>query len=93
MRIGNDGILDLARLTGLPILPVAVSLQRGKLLQSWDRLMLPGLFSKVAIRFGEPISVDASVDRAEIRARLSASLTAVQQETDRLVGRVPVEPA
>lgn len=93
MHIGNDGILDLARLTGLPILPVAVSLQRGKLLQSWDRLMLPGLFSKIAIRFGEPIIVDASADRAEIRARLAASLTAAQQETDRLVGRVPVEPA
>jgi hypothetical protein len=93
MHIGNDGILDLARLTGLPILPVAVSLQRGKLLQSWDRLMLPGLFSKIAIRFGEPIIVDASADRAETRARLAASLTAAQQETDRLVGRVPVEPA
>ncbi|ABD05353.1 Protein of unknown function DUF374 [Rhodopseudomonas palustris HaA2] len=93
MHINNDGILDLARLTGLPILPVAVSMQRGKLLRSWDRLLLPGLFSKIAIRFGEPIVVDADADRAELRARLSASLTAAQQETDRLVGRVPVEPA
>lgn len=93
MRINNDGILDLARLTGLPIVPVGVSMQRGKLLRSWDRLLLPGLFSKIAIRFGEPLIVDGQSDRAEIGARLSASLTAVQQEADRLVGREPVEPA
>jgi len=93
MHINSDGILDLARLTGLPVLPVGVSMQRGKLLKSWDRLLLPGLFSKIAIRFGEPLIVDASADRADIGARLSASLTAAQQEADRLVGRVPVEPA
>ncbi|RJF76042.1 lysophospholipid acyltransferase family protein [Rhodopseudomonas palustris] len=93
MRINNDGILDLARLTGLPILPVAVSLGRGKLLKSWDRLMLPGLFAKVAIRYGEPLIVDGQSDRAEITAQLTASLTAAQQEADRLVGREPVEPA
>lgn len=93
MRINSEGILHLARLTGLPILPVAVSLSRGRVLNSWDRLMLPGLFPRVAIRFGEPVTVDADSDRAEISARLTAALTAAQQETDRLVGRVPVEPA
>ncbi|MCG6207881.1 lysophospholipid acyltransferase family protein [Rhodopseudomonas sp. HC1] len=93
MRINSDGILDLARLTGLPVLPVGVGMQRGKLLRSWDRLLLPGLFSKIAIRYGEPLIVDGQADRAEIGARLAASLTAVQQEADRLVGREPVEPA
>jgi hypothetical protein len=92
MQINNNGILDLARLTRLPILPVAVSMQRGKLLRSWDRLMLPGIFSKVAIRFGEPMIVDAAADRTELRARLADSLTAVQHEADRLVGKIPVEP-
>ncbi len=93
MRINSDGILDLARLTGLPILPVAVSLGRGKLLKSWDRLMLPGLFAKVVIRYGEPLIIDGQSDRAEITAQLTASLTAAQQQADRLVGREPVEPA
>ena len=49
MQINSEGVLDLARLTGLPILPVSVSLSRNKLLKSWDRLMLPGLFSKVGL--------------------------------------------
>jgi lysophospholipid acyltransferase (LPLAT)-like uncharacterized protein len=93
MRINSDGVLDLARLTGLPILPVAVSLGRSKVLKSWDRLMLPGIFSKVAIRYGAPITVDVGTEQAELSERLSAALTAAQQDADRLAGIVPVEPA
>ncbi|UYO44517.1 lysophospholipid acyltransferase family protein [Rhodopseudomonas palustris] len=93
MRINSEGVLDMARLTGLPILPVSVSLSRHKLLRSWDRLMLPGLFAKVAIRFGEPITVEAGSPTAEIAERLQAALTAAQNETDRIVGLQPVEAA
>ena len=93
MRINSDGILDLARLTGLPILPVSVSMSRHKLLKSWDRLMLPGLFARIAIRFGEPIVVAAGSDVAETSEQLRLALTAVQQQVDRLVGIEPVEAA
>lgn len=93
MRINSDGVLDLARLTGLPIVPVSVSLSRNKLLRSWDRLMLPGLFARIAIRFGEPIAVDADSDQAEVSERLRAALTDVQREADRLAGIEPVEAA
>ncbi|WBU29981.1 lysophospholipid acyltransferase family protein [Rhodopseudomonas palustris] len=93
MRINSEGVLDMARLTGLPILPVSVSLSRHKLLRSWDRLMLPGLFAKVAIRFGEPITVEAGSPTAEMAERLQAALTAAQNETDRIVGLQPVEVA
>jgi hypothetical protein len=89
----NDGILELARLTGLPILPATVSTQRAVVFRSWDRLFLPGLFSKVVIRWGDPIVVDADEDRAAASARLGAALTAVQRQADTLAGRVPIEPA
>ncbi|NVN88421.1 MAG: lysophospholipid acyltransferase family protein [Rhodopseudomonas sp.] len=88
----NDGILDLARLTGLPILPVSVSAHRAVVFNSWDRLVLPLPFSKVVIRWGEPIEIGADDDRAAASARLGAALSAVQRDTDLLTGRVPVEP-
>lgn len=88
----NEGILDLARLTGLPILPATVSLQRAIVFKSWDRLFLPGLFSKVVIRWGEPIVIGPNEDRAGASSRLGAALTAVQRQADTLAGRTPIEP-
>lgn len=91
MRI-NEGILDVARLTGLPILPATMSAGRGVNLNSWDRFLLPGLFTTVVIRWGEPISIGADDDRAEAAARLEAAMTALQNEADTLAGRPLIEP-
>ncbi|KIZ37526.1 MULTISPECIES: lysophospholipid acyltransferase family protein [Rhodopseudomonas] len=89
----NDGILDLARLTGLPILPASVGAQRARVFNSWDRLFLPLPFSKFVVRWGEPIMVDPAEDRDAASARLAAALSAVQRDADLLSGRVPIEPA
>lgn len=91
MRI-NEGILDVARLTGLPILPATMSAGRGVNLNSWDRFLLPGLFTTVVIRWGEPIAIGADDDRAEAAARLEAAMTALQNEADTLAGRPLIEP-
>lgn len=88
----NEGILDLARLTGLPILPTTMSARHGVNLNSWDRFFLPGFFATVVIRWGEPIYVGPDDDRTEAAARLEAALTAVQNEADTLAGRSLIEP-
>jgi hypothetical protein len=89
----NEGVLDMARLTGLPIVPVTISSQRAVVFNSWDRLFLPLPFSKVVIRWGAPITVDADSDRAAISAQLGTALSAVQREAELLSGRIPIEPA
>lgn len=89
----SEGILDLARLTGLPILPATMSAGNGTSLQSWDRFLIPWFFNKVVIRWGEPIYINAGDDKAEAAARLDAALTAVQNEADTLAGRPLIEPA
>ncbi|ABD85974.1 lysophospholipid acyltransferase family protein [Rhodopseudomonas palustris] len=89
----NEGVLDLARLTGLPILPVSISPQRAVVFKSWDRLFLPKPFSKIVVRWGAPITVDADADRAVISQQLEAALTAVQRDADTLAGRAPIEAA
>lgn len=83
----NEGIIDIARLTGLPILPASISVSRGRFLNSWDRFLVPVPFSRTAIRWGEVIHVDRDVDTAEASARLAAALTAAQQAADRAVDR------
>jgi hypothetical protein len=89
----NEGILDLARLTGLPIVPVTISPQRALIFKgSWDRMFLPLPFSKIVIRWGAPISVEAETDRVEVSAELGAAMSAVQREAELLSGRTPIKP-
>src|SRR5262245_25788446 len=52
----NKGIVEIARLSGLPILPAAIG-STGKELKTWDHFLVPAPFSRVAIRWGEPLHV------------------------------------
>ncbi len=51
------GVAVLAQTTGAPILPMGLAAQRFFTLGSWDRLIVPWPFSRVAIAFGEPQSL------------------------------------
>jgi lysophospholipid acyltransferase (LPLAT)-like uncharacterized protein len=88
----NDGIIDLARLTGLPILPATMSARRAVMFDSWDRMLVPGLFTDVVIRWGAPITVGADDQKQDLLARLDAALTSVQDEADRIAGRELTAP-
>ncbi len=51
----KPGTIDLARLTGAPIVPAAFGASRGKFLRSWDRFLIPYPFSRMVFVCGEPI--------------------------------------
>ncbi len=53
----KPGLLRIAQATGLPIVPTITSAQKRWILGSWDKFMIPKLFSRVIIRFGKPIYV------------------------------------
>ena len=55
----QEGIVFMAQRTGSPIIPIGVGARPRKLLPAWDSYLIPALFSKCAIVFGEPISVAA----------------------------------
>jgi lysophospholipid acyltransferase (LPLAT)-like uncharacterized protein len=61
-RVSKTGIVALARLTGLPIQPVAFSARPAIRLGSWDRGLVPLPFARVVCAFGEPIVVDSELD-------------------------------
>jgi lysophospholipid acyltransferase (LPLAT)-like uncharacterized protein len=86
------GIVEIARLTGLPILPAAASTSRGGERNTWDRLLVPYPFGRTVVRWGEPIHIDDNSDVETVCAKVEAALTDLQQRTDRACGRPPVEP-
>jgi len=74
------GIIDMARHTGLPIVPYAVVAHRYWSFRTWDRFRLPKPFSKIDIRYGAPLWVAADATPAQIsdlQSLLATRITAL----------------
>lgn len=63
-RRAGEGIVTLARLSGRPIVPVAVVTSRRKVFDSWDRATMALPFGRGAIVIGDPIRVARDADAA-----------------------------
>jgi lysophospholipid acyltransferase (LPLAT)-like uncharacterized protein len=81
------GVVEVARLTGLPILPVSASATRAGVRPSWDRFLIPYPFSRIVVRWGEPMSVPRDSNIDEVLARVEAALNALQESADEACGR------
>jgi lysophospholipid acyltransferase (LPLAT)-like uncharacterized protein len=87
----GDGIITLARLSGRPIVPVAVATSRRITFDSWDRAHLGLPFGRGAIVAGNPIFVDREADAPELeaaRATLERELDGVHARVHAIVGRI-----
>ena len=79
-RIAGRGIVELGRVSGRPIYPVAVATSRFVELHTWDRSALNLPFGRFAIAVGEPVRVAATADepaledaRRLVESRLNAT--------------------
>jgi len=91
----NSGVVALARLTGLPVFPISVSVSNRRVLSSWDRFIVPLPFSRGAFVIGDPIFVarDASDEACEqARIAIETEINRVTREADRIVGVKAIEP-
>jgi lysophospholipid acyltransferase (LPLAT)-like uncharacterized protein len=81
------GILDLARRSGAPIIPMtAVADRYWEMHKSWDRFRLPKPFAKILVLYGEPITVTADLD-GEAFDRELVRIAGILDELDRDVAR------
>ena len=66
-EIVKPGLVRLASLTGLPVLPVASASRSTWVLRSWDRFRVPRPFARVTVGYGDPIRVppELSAEEAE----------------------------
>lgn len=91
----KPGVIGVARLSGLPIVPVAFSASRGRRLNSWDRTLLPRPFSRGVFVYGEPIRVprESGEDGEEpFRLLLESEMERLTDDLDRELGIGAEEP-
>lgn len=82
-HVVQDGVMALAQVTGLPIIPYSCRLGWKVQVKSWDRFQIPMPFSHCEMTFGEPIRVprDATLaERDQLREQLQAVLLAGTRE-------------
>jgi lysophospholipid acyltransferase (LPLAT)-like uncharacterized protein len=83
----KSGVIALARLTGMPILPVACGAWPRIILKSWDRFLVPYPLGRVVYVWGEPLYVPADTDKAGVekyQSLLADRLDALVMEADAL---------
>jgi len=76
-RRSHPGVVALARLSGVPITPVAIAVRPCLRARSWDRSLIPLPFATIVCRLGSPIAVpgDAGPEQQEqIRSELDLAL-------------------
>lgn len=83
----QKGIVWLASVTGLPLVPLSLAADAAWRLPSWDRTLIPKPFARLVIAAGDPIHVprrtadqDLETFRRLLETRLH-SLTELAQET------------
>ena len=76
----NAGVAFLARETGYAIVPIGLMAQSAWRMNSWDAFTIPKPWTRVAITYGEPLTVDPDADDAgldaasdEVKRRLIAA--------------------
>ena len=62
----KPGALTVARMTGLPLVPVGVGATSSWRIRNWDGLLVPKPFSTVRVAYGPPTLVPRNADQAEI---------------------------
>lgn len=79
----QDGVMSLAQLTGLPIIPFTYNLNWKIRVKSWDRFQIPLPFSRCEMVFGGPVYVPREATDAErevLRQRLESLLRGMTRD-------------
>lgn len=75
----KEGVIQLARLSGRPVIPMAFVCSRGHRFGSWDRFLLPYPFGRGVYAFGEPVYYNKAEGAEAFRERLEAAMELNQQ--------------
>jgi lysophospholipid acyltransferase (LPLAT)-like uncharacterized protein len=65
-EIVQPGVVNLAKVTGVPITPVSCSVTSCKRAKSWDRFIIPMPFARCVVRVGSSIPVPRDADEATL---------------------------
>ena len=68
-HVAQNGAVILARMTGVPMVPLAFGASPCRVLRSWDAFVVPHPFARAVIVFGDPIVVPRDADRGRHRGQ------------------------
>jgi Uncharacterized protein conserved in bacteria len=87
-RVAKPGVLIVARESGIPIQPWAVSIRPSwRLTGRWDRYLVPLPFCRMRVEEGPQIRIGPREPVKPRLAELQATLEQVQQQADRRMER------
>ncbi len=92
----SEGIVALARISGVPIYAASYSARRGIVLGSWDRFLVPLPFSRGIFAWRGPINVPKDADSTMLekkRLAVENALNETARQCDEMMGRPVVQPA
>lgn len=92
-RRAKPGVAALARATGAPIVPVALSARPALRFGSWDEVVLGLPFARVLVRYGTPLEVPKDCDEDALERMREQVERTLDQMTDALDVRLGLIPA
>ncbi len=63
----KDGLIKLSQFTGAPIIPLVWYTKKNKVINSWDKFIIPYPFSKGVYMFGKPIYIKRKLNQVEFK--------------------------
>lgn len=82
-RVVKDGVVYIAQVSGLPVVPFYFTASRKKRLRSWDQQIVPIPFSRGLFLYGDPISVPRHGDVEEWRLTIERAMNELAEEAER----------
>lgn len=78
----KDGVVQLARMTGRPVVPMAFVCSSGHRFKSWDRFLFPYPFGRGVYAFGEPVYFSKEEGSDRFKQRLSEAMRVNQKNAE-----------
>ncbi len=76
----KPGVVQLAKLSGRPVFPMAFACSRGHRFNSWDRFLLPFPFGRGVFIIGVPLEYGHGEDPEHFRRRLTEAMAETCQQ-------------
>lgn len=82
-RVVKEGVVYIAQVSGLPIVPFYFTARAKKRLRSWDGQIVPRPLSKALYLYGPPIAVPRHSEAEEWRVKIETSMNELAEEAER----------
>ncbi len=93
--VASEGIVQVARLSGVPVIPCTFATRYRYPLNTWDRFMVALPFAQGVFIWGQPLSLPARATAEEqdaFRRRVEDALNTITAIADQKMGHPAVEP-